>query len=547
MAAASPFVALVKREFITFLRRPRATVFLLVFMAPIAGLMVASWPRGDMPLAYAGVRSNALYSQIMYLITVACYVLLPGLAATAIVEEKTNGTWDQLRLTLISPGSVFFGKLVTVIGFMLLLVVAILPVLASVLFLVGVDWVMLLQSFAGVIWIAVFCSVIGMMCSVLYQRRTSAVTSSYLLVGVASLLAMVTQLWWRWAPKWGAWFAAGLPLPPLFVNQGLIVLLCGLIAIAMLRRIPSEERSDTGKPVETAAQRRQRRRRFPFYLLDPLERKSLIADENNPVYVREVRWGPSGRPGTLIRTFYITLLLFIGFDFLVGITTVSLYSSPETADPTSVGAIMVFQMIVMAFLAPASTAGAFAREREADTFDLLRLTFLSPSRLVMGKFRAGLFRVYPAIVTSLIGGLFYVAYFSPLLQSVEYLILGYISLAAGLVAALSLGLFASVISRRTSNATLLSYGLTFLLFAGATIGLQIVFTIADISQADDLFYVTAFFSPILTYGVLVESPYHAPAGLFVYWGSNIVATTALSFGVIAYSIWRVRNRLMVEE
>src|SRR5690606_31149931 len=51
------------------------------------------------------------------------------------------------------------------------------------------------------------------------------------------------------------------------------------------------------------------------------------------------------------------------------------------------------EMMLVAFIAPAFTAGAISGEREHQTYELLRTTLLAPSKLVLGKLLAALFYV----------------------------------------------------------------------------------------------------------------------------------------------------------
>ena len=55
--------------------------------------------------------------------------------------------------------------------------------------------------------------------------------------------------------------------------------------------------------------------------------------------------------------------------------------------------IIGIEMMLVAFIAPAFTAGAISGEREHQTYELLRTTLLAPSKLVLGKLLAALFYV----------------------------------------------------------------------------------------------------------------------------------------------------------
>jgi len=161
--------------------------------------------------------------------------------------------------------------------------------------------------------------------------------------------------------------------------------------------------------------------------------------------------------------------------FLLSCVAIALYFSVYTtyaagtligvrAGRTLFSGIVLLELLLVCFIAPAFTVGAISGERERQTYDLLVITMLRPRSIVVGKLGAALAYIVLLIIAAL-----------PL-QSLAF-ILGGVSLAelfialigllvTGLVSA-SVGLFFSSLVRSTVLSTVLTYGVV--LFA--TLGL----------------------------------------------------------------------------
>ncbi len=124
----------------------------------------------------------------------------------------------------------------------------------------------------------------------------------------------------------------------------------------------------------------------------------------------------------------------------------------------------LFQVMMVALVVPALTAGAISGERERRTFDLLLVTRVSPAGLVLGKLLSSLVYVLLLLVATL--PLFALVYFFggvPL--PVLFAVLGLSAAAA--VALGSLGLFFSALFRRTQQAAVAAYAAVLLLVFGS--------------------------------------------------------------------------------
>jgi hypothetical protein len=130
----------------------------------------------------------------------------------------------------------------------------------------------------------------------------------------------------------------------------------------------------------------KRKLTWPFYLIDPLKRKKNIRMFSNPVFVAELRSRIFGNPKFLIRT---VSLIFILSLLIMTLTAVQ-FGAMIRPDSVRMAAI-IFQLGVMAMLAPGLSSGLITDEISSGTLVMLRMTPLSPFSVVMGKLKATFF------------------------------------------------------------------------------------------------------------------------------------------------------------
>jgi ABC-2 type transport system permease protein len=126
------------------------------------------------------------------------------------------------------------------------------------------------------------------------------------------------------------------------------------------------------------------------------------------VGVKELRGRMRGRRAFVILTIYLVLLG--GFAWMVELIMERAYSSgfgssAGTAS-ASIGqgifaALLMLETLQVAFLAPASTAGAISSEREKQTLELLVVTPISSLAMVIGKLFSALIYVWLLIAASI--------------------------------------------------------------------------------------------------------------------------------------------------
>lgn len=190
----------------------------------------------------------------------------------------------------------------------------------------------------------------------------------------------------------------------------------------------------------------------------------------NPVYKREVQVGA--------RSFRLALILMVFNGILALVALLNMYSTLAQVRVTAqvqysnfldlylFVAVLEFAMLV--FIMPAVTAGSISGERERQTLELMLTTPMTPAQIVMGKLASALSTMFLLIVSSapIISIVF--VYGGVTGRDIILLVLCYTAAAffSG-----SLGLYCSALFRKTTMATVASYGLTALSLFG-TYGLN---------------------------------------------------------------------------
>lgn len=573
MLAALPFLALVKRELLTHLRRVRVFWILLLVVGVLEIVLVALWPQ---PSAYnygrgGGFGGNVLYQVLMGLtsafVLMAAAVCIPPLAAASIVGEKEQETFDLLSLTLIRPSGILLGKLCNALGFFFLALVAVLPVFATVFFSVGVDFVQIVSAFAILVATAVSCATISLACSACCRKTVTAMMASYLLIflamgGILPVLAVfvgavfsvrsISYMMSNWLTiicpigvlerifVMGGGASDSLVLG--LIYQCALSLTAWLVAVWALRRPPKAAVAPPARVIDDPETLSRRRRRFPFYLVDPLRRKKTIEDGRNPMFVRELRWGLMNRATGMIRLFYVAFVVYL----FLGIGATFFSQSFETMEFW-----LGTQIVVTVAGAPLLTANSFTKEYELGNIDMLRITLLRPSEIIMGKIYAGAFAMMPLLLAAFLSCIPVLPFAS---REWPAIFSGYVTLIVCSFLSLALGFFASVLTKRSNVSLILGYLFSIAVYLGVFLmgGLLESFDSGIFRLSDRgggaLFF--GYFSPLLAlfagwYGFSVREGASSGslAGFFVYWGSNMFFSVIFSLLLIRWSM-RVLERRM---
>jgi len=546
---AQPIAALVRREFVSTLRGTRAFVLTALFVLVCTVVVVWLWPDEQRLFMQAAELSRELMMQIAFLLLGACGLFVPALGATSILVEREQQTFDLLRTTLIHPWGIILTKLFNTVGFFLVLFVAVTPVLSTVFFLFGLDWREFAQALVILLATAFSCAMAGILASAWFRKPLIAIGASYIGVLIALLGSFVLRIPIVMLTLFGIFSLSGLRTIPLawspvgalvslmdqsllfeqfvlvILYQGMFCGICFALTLNALRRQPAPPMLERIKPIDDPRILRMRRQTWPYYLIDPLARKKPVEDGRNPMLVRELRWGVANRGTLLLRTFFV--------GFIIWFFT----SVPAAMDPDAeaVSVWFVFQMVTTILLAPAFLANALTKEYELGNMDMLRMTLITPRQVILGKIIAGGMVVLPFVLAAVAASLSLV-----IMRHYEWqlLLTGYASLALCAVLSVALGLFASLLTTRSSTALVVSYLLAVAVFSGSFVVRYLIGLDIDYGPADSVLCALgrSLDSPIIAYAVNANQADRTWPALS--WAGNIVLYGALCVGMVQISIRR---------
>jgi ABC-type transport system involved in multi-copper enzyme maturation permease subunit len=207
----------------------------------------------------------------------------------------------------------------------------------------------------------------------------------------------------------------------------------------------------------------------------------------NPIIVKEVRTRMRGYRSVLLLTAHLVVLaLVVGLVYLFirsSLTTIGNLEERRSFGKVAFGLIVLMELVMISFVAPALSSGAISVEREHQTFDLLRVTLLPARSLVWGKYISGLIFIFLLLFTSLplqgpaflIGGV-----------QVQEILLATLMLAVTAAGFCALGMLLSSLIPRTLVSATLAYAVTIFLVFGIPIIAMMIGTLFGPLLTDNL-------------------------------------------------------------
>jgi len=242
------------------------------------------------------------------------------------------------------------------------------------------------------------------------------------------------------APLWEAFLWAA----------GILIVLSFAVVAAKLSRAPSTQEG-FGAPAGGNDMQRSLGRKLMF-LIDPKKKRKPM-NSFNPLLGKERRTNNLRSGRWMIRIFYGALFASLG------LSTMSLYGGTEHTDLLLyvMQILVALQIGIVALIDPSLTSSAISSEIENGTFETLRLTPLSGSKIFWGKFLPSFF---PALlpVLALIPAYAALCFIGPSYWPRIARLMPVVVLAVAFCCAL--GLTASSFVSQTARATVVAYLVT---------------------------------------------------------------------------------------
>jgi ABC-2 type transport system permease protein len=416
---------IIKREFSSSSRSLKANFLLCSYLLLLTSVLLLLWPGGGIH-SVASASGRNLFALFFSTNLTLLILLVPAFSASSITFERENNTFSSLFTTLLSPFEIMFGKLIASISILVFLVLFSLPISSTCALTGGISMAFMLKVNLLLLAAAVSYGLVGLACSSLCAKSNTAIIMNYVLI---MLFAGVTwfpsvllsnllpqfkgalQIIRSFSPYDALFFllypesyrmstttTAATTINPFVIFLIFSGALSVLAFIIFSRKIfnPGSKKSTVTDQLYTGTKKTIKRKlNWPFYLIDPLKRKKNIKKWSNPVFVAEMRSKLFANPKFVLRV--ISIIFIMSLTILVLVATQ--YASTFSADTVRMVAI-VFQIGVVAMMAPSVSSGLITDEITSGTLTALRLTPLTPVKVVAGKLKATFFYALIFIVSS---------------------------------------------------------------------------------------------------------------------------------------------------
>ena len=181
------------------MRSPRAYAILTIYMAIVSGITLLIYLAASAN-SDSGVNDSSRVGTALFYIVVGMQVVLvsfvtPAFTANAISGERERGTYDLLRLTLLSPRQIVLSKLLSAFGYTTLLVFATIPLISLSLLLGGVDPAQLVAALAAILATALLFSTLGLFISSRMETTLGSTVVTYAIaMGIVIGMAVLTLI-----------------------------------------------------------------------------------------------------------------------------------------------------------------------------------------------------------------------------------------------------------------------------------------------------------------------------------------------------------------
>ena len=584
-----------KREFTSVSRSGKTRFLIGIYLFILAMLLLLLWPSGGVQ-SVVTESARKIFSIFFSANLLLLNLMIPAFTAGSITQEREKGTYGALFTTLLSPMEILSGKLFASIAMILVMTFLSMPVAAICALAGGVDAFFLAKVMLLLLASALSCGIIGLACSSFCRTTTGAVLLTYILLlilaggtflpsmmlsnllpdlnglflMIRNLSAFDALLYLLYPETYRLTLhvdlsAGGLSPYGFFLTGSCVECIIALILFRYrIMRPEAGSSRNRGNIYSDNKKALKRKLTFPFYLLDPLKRKKPIGRFSNPVFVAEMRSKLFSNPNFVIRCISSIFVLSLGI-----LTLLSFQLGEDMHAGTVRAVAIVFQLGIVALLAPGVSSGLITDEITGGTFDALRMTPLHPLTVICGKFKATFYYALIFLVSSVfillalayleqsdcfpeysvLDPAFWSAlcekirteadYFSRFWNAYRPVALWVLILLLSTVTFLSTGLFCSAYAKNTPQATAAAYAIT---------GVLCVVTLLPLLLEER-------FSPALAYLILSFNPIaaamqatsdvlkHYPS----LWISNLITLAILNFLFLAAAAYRVcrmfRNRI----
>jgi ABC-type transport system involved in multi-copper enzyme maturation permease subunit len=449
------------RELLVTLRSPRSFVLQLLYVCVLGALVYFQWPAGEggsrqVSPGVARALFDIFFLGQFFLVT----LMAPTFAAGSITGEKERKTYELLLASPLKPATILVGKLLSSLGYLVILIISSLPLMILCYLLGGLLLSEITRSYLVLILAAGTFGLLSIACSSYFRRTSSALVVSYLVILPLAVLCVVLT---RTDNVMARDFVSIAILPPWCLAAWTV------LGILINRRLlhPPDVGSEGKEVVDEEEEMKYAigvvidRDLFPDKLFAPAKRTDLMPDGTNPVLDKELR-SEIFSQGTLM----LRVVIQVSMVLSIPLMAVLLFLRSDQA-AYYVAYVLTFNLLV----GPVFSAGSITQERERQTLSMLLTTLLRPGTIVIAKLVAAL-RVSTVLTFLLTEQLLLAYVLLPELRERFWTLLVFLLIIATTCLATStIGLMCSALVRRTAAAMVLTY-LTLLVLFVVPVGLE---------------------------------------------------------------------------
>lgn len=171
-------------------------LFMSLFLALIyLAYLTTTGPGGSGARDAGKIMFTAVLGMQIFLVI----FIAPAFTASAITGEKEHQTYDLLRTTLLSPSAFILGKLLSALSYVILLILASVPLQSISFLLGGLSPEELLISQLLILIAAVTFALFGLYCSARFKTTLAAIVAAYtgalfLTLGTPLIAVLITLI-----------------------------------------------------------------------------------------------------------------------------------------------------------------------------------------------------------------------------------------------------------------------------------------------------------------------------------------------------------------
>lgn len=477
-------LVIIERELLALLRSSRTLAIFVIVALAFSTIVFLKWPSSGI-VDLDGNKGRDLFQWLAYSMLAAAVLVIPVFPATSLVTEVRRRTLELLLNSPLSRTSIYLGKALAMLGLVVLLLFSTVPAVACNLLMGGLSLSQdVLRLYAFLLLISAELIVIGLLVGTWCRSTESALRWSY---GVTFALTIVP-----WVPdalfpggtspiaRGMQWLKVISPVPAmmqllnqssvggtgimdqrdfvsLYIQFAVVFVVVG--SIVCIRRLSHSllDRSRSQGFITDDQDQWIRASRRVLFLVDPQRRSSGIPWFLNPVMVKEFQCRQFGRLHWLIRLVAICAVLSL-------LLTLASARGTEARGVEYTGAlIIVLQVGLIVLLTPGLASAMIAGEMEGGSWNLLRVTPLSATRILSGKLVSVLITL-ALLLCATLPGYAVIMLIKPALQ--QQVVQVMICLIYAAVLSMLVSATVSSFFRTAAVATTVSYAILIALFCG---------------------------------------------------------------------------------